>query len=208
MRCQHCVRQCARDFPLAPRTRRHASPHLRPAPCCTGLTSELGDTGPGRRTCVSPQRRTRSCTHPSFPACTLLNCPPPGPGARRARFDRPYCHTLGAGCPCQALTIHQARFRQGVEGFASTVWDSSIVLAKFIERRHREEQGAWAGARCLDLSAGCGLVAVVLAALGASVVATDLQANLPLLRKNCDANGAGAAGGWELAVELAGWGLG
>ena len=34
------------------------------------------------------------------------------------------------------------------------VWDSSIVVAKFFERWGNR----WAGKRCLDLSAGCGLV--------------------------------------------------
>lgn len=35
------------------------------------------------------------------------------------------------------------------------VWDSSIVVGKYFERRGR----SWAvGLRCLDLSAGCGLV--------------------------------------------------
>ena len=66
------------------------------------------------------------------------------------------------------------------------VWDSSIVLAKFIEA-----QGAprFAGTRCLDLSAGCGLPGLVLAKLGAAVTATDLAPNLPLLEKNSAANG-------------------
>ena len=34
------------------------------------------------------------------------------------------------------------------------VWDSSIVVAKYFERWGNR----WAGKRCLDLSAGCGLV--------------------------------------------------
>ena len=79
----------------------------------------------------------------------------------------------------------QARF--SAEGFASTVWDSAIVCAKLFEK-----QGAarWAGKRALDLSAGCGLPGLVLAKLGAAVTATDLGPNLPLLRKNAEANGA------------------
>lgn len=60
------------------------------------------------------------------------------------------------------------------------------MLAKFFER----QAAAVAGKRCLDLSAGCGLPGLVLAKLGAgAVVATDLQPNLPLLRKNAAANG-------------------
>lgn len=36
----------------------------------------------------------------------------------------------------------------------TAVWDSSIVVAKYFERWGNR----WAGKRCLDLSAGCGLV--------------------------------------------------
>lgn len=56
--------------------------------------------------------------------------------------------------PAQAieLTIHQAKF--AAEGFASTVWDSAIVVAKYAEKHAARMQGK----RVLDLSAGCGLV--------------------------------------------------
>ncbi|GBF88102.1 hypothetical protein Rsub_00814 [Raphidocelis subcapitata] len=127
----------------------------------------------------------------------------------RDRFHRPYKHTLvlpaaaesrkqqqkaqaqqqpneqGQAGSC-TLVIKQSKFN--AEGFASTVWDSSIVVAKWCE--HWAD--AVAGARCLDLSSGCGLVAIVLARLGADVVATDLAPNLPLLRENCQANAPGA----------------
>ena len=83
----------------------------------------------------------------------------------------------------EQLTIHQARFKE--QGFASTVWDSSIVLAKYLEKN----AARYAAARCLDLSAGCGLPGIVLAKLGAKVTATDLGPNLVLLEKNAKANG-------------------
>lgn len=60
------------------------------------------------------------------------------------------------------------------------------MLAKFFERQAATIEGK----RCLDLSAGCGLPGLVLSRLGAgAVVATDLAPNLPLLRKNAEANG-------------------
>ncbi|KAK9822204.1 hypothetical protein WJX81_004183 [Elliptochloris bilobata] len=46
--------------------------------------------------------------------------------------------------------------------------------------------------RCLDLSAGCGLVGLVLSALGCQVTATDLAPNLPLLAGNYKRNGLSA----------------
>lgn len=96
----------------------------------------------------------------------------------KVRFDRPYMHPFRG----EQLTIHQARFKE--QGFASTVWDSSIVLAKYLEKN----AARYAAARCLDLSAGCGLPGIVLAKLGAKVTATDLGPNLVLLEKNAKAN--------------------
>lgn len=47
--------------------------------------------------------------------------------------------------------------------------------------------------RCLDLSAGCGLVAVVMSHMRpTSVVATDLVENIPLLQRNCTQNAPAA----------------
>lgn len=80
-------------------------------------------------------------------------------------------------CHDADIVLRQAPF--GPEGFASTVWDSSIVVSKMLER----SPGLVRGKLCWDLSAGCGLVAAVMARLGAShVVASDLAPNLPLLR--------------------------
>ena len=102
------------------------------------------------------------------------------------RFEQPYEHAIGPG----SLVLVQAPF--GPEGFASTVWDSSIVLARYLETQRAdgvpEDSAAFAGARCVELGAGCGLPGLVLASLGAEVVMTDLAANLPLLRANAEAN--------------------
>ena len=66
------------------------------------------------------------------------------------------------------------------------MWDSSIVLSKYLERRFGP--AALAGRRAVELGAGCGLVSCVLAHLGADVTATDMEPNLPLLRDNLRAN--------------------
>lgn len=76
-----------------------------------------------------------------------------------------------------------------------TVWDSSIVVSKMCEW----QAARWRGKRCLDLSAGCGLVGITLRTLGAQVTATDLEPNLPLLRRNCQENGV-CDGGRRMAV--------
>ncbi|PSC72502.1 lysine methyltransferase METTL21D [Micractinium conductrix] len=114
----------------------------------------------------------------------------------KVRFDRPYLHQMSLpGGGATQLTVHQSRFKE--QGFASTVWDSSIVLAKLFEKHPQR----WAGRRCLDLSAGCGLPGLALCKLGAdAVTATDLAPNLPLLRKNAEANGC------DIAVVEHSWG--
>ena len=80
------------------------------------------------------------------------------------------------------LALAQTPFTR--EGFASTVWDSGIVMAKMVERWHGEDAATFTGRRCLELGAGCGLVSTVLGRLGGRVVATDLEVNLPLLSVN------------------------
>lgn len=78
------------------------------------------------------------------------------------RFDKPYLHPLSlpggdgqaAAAPQQQhLTVHQQRFK--AEGFASTVWDSSIVLVS----PQGWLPGWWAAAaqrQCLRLRGGAG----------------------------------------------------
>lgn len=101
------------------------------------------------------------------------------------RFYRPYRHVLGAGRCSSAPELELEQRPFGPEGFASTVWDSSIVLARMLEAL---PPGSFAGKRCVELGAGCGLVGLVLCAAGADVVLTDLPCNLRLLRANARAN--------------------
>ena len=97
----------------------------------------------------------------------------------RDRYHEPYTHALFG----HELVLEQRPF--GPEGFASTVWDSAIVLARYLE-----VQGAaqYAGARCVELGAGTGLPGLVLAALGAQVVLTDLPGTVALLELNVARN--------------------
>ena len=97
-----------------------------------------------------------------------------------ARFERPYVHSMYRDGP--TLTLQQAPFRP--EGFASTIWDSAIVLARYLER-HADQ---FRGRHCIELGAGCGLPGLVLHALGADVTLTDLEGNLELLGANARAN--------------------
>lgn len=74
----------------------------------------------------------------------------------------------------------------GVTG--AVVWDSGVVLAKFLEHSVDSQRLLLRGARAVDLGSGCGLVGCVAALLGAHVVLTDLADRLKLLRKNVALN--------------------
>ncbi|VAI00272.1 unnamed protein product [Triticum turgidum subsp. durum] len=105
------------------------------------------------------------------------------------------------------ISLHQqpSSFRgaSGVTG--AVVWDSAVVLAKFLE--HAADAGLLSvrGARAVDLGAGCGLVSAVAALLGARVLATDLPDRVRLLRKNLEEN---VGDGGSAAVAELVWGDG
>ncbi|EIE19225.1 hypothetical protein COCSUDRAFT_38412 [Coccomyxa subellipsoidea C-169] len=78
----------------------------------------------------------------------------------------------------------------------TTVWDASIVLAKFLEKNARKGEFSRAnvkGKRAIELGAGPGLGGMAFALLGAEVLLTDLADIVPLIRKNVDANFTTAA---------------
>jgi len=73
----------------------------------------------------------------------------------------------------------------------TTVWDSSIVFAKFVEQNAKRgdfSRQRLRGKQAIDLGAGMGLCGLALAAMGANVLSTDLAPVLPLLEHNCSSN--------------------
>eukprot|EP00252_Welwitschia_mirabilis_P000241 TRINITY_DN1023_c0_g1_i2.p1 TRINITY_DN1023_c0_g1~~TRINITY_DN1023_c0_g1_i2.p1 ORF type:complete len:264 (+),score=50.08 TRINITY_DN1023_c0_g1_i2:177-968(+) len=76
--------------------------------------------------------------------------------------------------------------QSGVTG--GVMWDSGVVLGKFIE--HAVDSGLLRlqGKKCVELGAGCGLVGCIAALLGGHVIMTDLFDRLKLLEKNVDEN--------------------
>jgi hypothetical protein len=70
-------------------------------------------------------------------------------------------------------------------GTGVTAWDGALLLARYLEVCSSSVRGC----RVLELGAGCGVVGIVAAALGAqSVLMTDLPSVLPLLQSNMDRN--------------------
>eukprot|EP00252_Welwitschia_mirabilis_P004567 TRINITY_DN14884_c0_g1_i1.p1 TRINITY_DN14884_c0_g1~~TRINITY_DN14884_c0_g1_i1.p1 ORF type:complete len:239 (-),score=27.45 TRINITY_DN14884_c0_g1_i1:435-1151(-) len=101
----------------------------------------------------------------------------------RDRFHLPYNHKACVNGLERDLVIFQTPFQ--TSGFASTVWDSAIVLSKYLEKWPQIVTSK----TCLELGAGCGLPGIVAACLGASsVVLTDFPENLELLQKNIESN--------------------
>ena len=101
------------------------------------------------------------------------------------RFALDYAHAFNDVDGC----AHELKFKQkkfGPEGFASTVWDSAIVMAKYIEKTYEKFRDARSA---IELGAGCGLTTAVLA-VGLKmevVVSTELEGNLELLNANVGA---------------------
>ncbi|XP_078442178.1 S-adenosyl-L-methionine-dependent methyltransferases superfamily protein [Wolffia australiana] len=90
------------------------------------------------------------------------------------------------------ITISQTPSSMSVPGVTGAVmWDSGIVLAKFLESAVDSGRLVLQGNRVVELGSGCGLVGCVAALLGARVVLTDLPDRLKLLKKNVEANATG-----------------
>ncbi|KAL2230395.1 UNVERIFIED_CONTAM: Protein N-lysine methyltransferase METTL21A [Sesamum indicum] len=91
----------------------------------------------------------------------------------------------------------------GVTG--SVMWDSGIILGKFLE--HSVESGKifLQGKNVIELGSGCGLVGCIAALLGAQVILTDLPDRLKLLKKNVETNLYGDVRGSATVNELT-WG--
>ncbi|KAJ4823956.1 hypothetical protein Tsubulata_016437 [Turnera subulata] len=88
-----------------------------------------------------------------------------------------------------SISILQSPSSLGTPGVTGSVmWDSGIVLGKFLE--HAVDSGMLdlQGKKVVELGSGCGLVGCIAALLGAQVVLTDLPDRLRLLRKNVEAN--------------------
>ncbi|KAL4438246.1 hypothetical protein ABPG77_010607 [Micractinium sp. CCAP 211/92] len=78
----------------------------------------------------------------------------------------------------------------------TTVWDASIVLAKYIEKNSRRgdfSRPKVRGKRVLELGAGMGLAGMAMALLGCEVAFTDIGDVLTLLRHNVEQNVSPAA---------------
>ncbi|XP_058199941.1 uncharacterized protein LOC131314956 [Rhododendron vialii] len=91
------------------------------------------------------------------------------------------------------LLGHQLQFSQDPNSkhLGTTVWDASMVFAKFLEkncRKGRFSPSKLKGKRAIELGAGCGVAGLGMALLGCDVVSTDQTEVLPLLMRNVERN--------------------
>ncbi|KAL8134941.1 hypothetical protein AgCh_009814 [Apium graveolens] len=91
----------------------------------------------------------------------------------------------------------------GVTG--SVMWDSGVVLAKFLEHAVDTSLIHLRHKKVVELGSGCGLVGCIAALLGAHVLLTDLPDRLKLLKKNVQENLYGNVRGSATVIELT-WG--
>ncbi|PSR89929.1 Protein N-lysine methyltransferase [Actinidia chinensis var. chinensis] len=88
---------------------------------------------------------------------------------------------------------HQLQFSQDPNSkhLGTTVWDASMVFAKFLEKNCRKGKfspSKLKGKRVIELGAGCGVAGFGMALLGCDVVSTDQTEVLPLLMRNVERN--------------------
>ncbi|KAL2613080.1 hypothetical protein R1flu_024772 [Riccia fluitans] len=104
------------------------------------------------------------------------------------RFNTPQTDGIEVDVLGHSLLIKQD---PNSKHLGTTVWDSSLVFVKFLERNCKKgefSRAKLAGKRVIELGAGCGLAGLGMALLGCDVVVTDQVEVLPLLLRNVERN--------------------
>jgi len=95
-------------------------------------------------------------------------------------------HTFEREIECNHGTL---RIKQAEVGDEScVVWDTALVLAKYLQTERFCSKEGLANKRVIELGAGTGVVGLIAAACGAHVCCTDLPAVVPLIELNRDIN--------------------
>eukprot|EP01094_Clydonella_sp_ATCC50884_P003656 TRINITY_DN12792_c0_g1_i1.p1 TRINITY_DN12792_c0_g1~~TRINITY_DN12792_c0_g1_i1.p1 ORF type:complete len:242 (+),score=83.26 TRINITY_DN12792_c0_g1_i1:111-836(+) len=108
---------------------------------------------------------------------------------RRPTFSAEHMRALSFASLGVRVRLHE----DPSSGVAGSVWESAAPVLNHILRLEHECNGYFKGKRVVDLGSGTGIVGLLLAHLGAHVVLTDLQSQLPLLRWNAQQNFADPA---------------
>lgn len=71
---------------------------------------------------------------------------------------------------------------------SGVVWDSALLMAKYLEYYCHCNQRTMIDSNVIELGSGTGFVGIWCATMGASVMLTDLQASIPLIKLNIEKN--------------------
>ncbi|CAI0472770.1 unnamed protein product [Linum tenue] len=116
-------------------------------------------------------------------------------GIQQPTFSKPNAYVaqsslqLSLDACGHSLSILQSPSSLGTPGVTGSVmWDSGIVLGKFLEHAVDSKMLVLQGKKAIELGSGCGLVGCIASLLGAEVILTDLPDRLRLLKKNVESN--------------------
>ncbi|CAN1159300.1 Protein N-lysine methyltransferase METTL21A [Linum perenne] len=116
-------------------------------------------------------------------------------GIQQPTFSKPNAYVSQASLQLRidacghSLNILQSPSSLGSPGVTGSVmWDSGIVLGKFLEHAVDSKKLVLQGKKVIELGSGCGLVGCIASLLGAEVILTDLPDRIRLLKKNVETN--------------------
>jgi predicted nicotinamide N-methyase len=116
----------------------------------------------------------------------------------KEKFDDAFEWVIGG----RTMRIHQAYAWASVDTVGLTVWDASLVLAKYVEHKYGPE--GLVGKRAIELGSGCGVAGIAAAFLGAATTLTDWELVMPLLSRNAAENAPVSLG--PLTAQRLKWG--
>ncbi|KAL6548589.1 hypothetical protein OROGR_008534 [Orobanche gracilis] len=103
----------------------------------------------------------------------------------------------------RSISIRQSPASLATPGVTGSVmWDSGIVMGKFLEHSVELGEVSLHGKKVVELGSGCGLVGCIAALLGAQVILTDLPDRMKLLKKNVETNLYGDVRGTAMVKQL------
>ncbi|KAL6540734.1 hypothetical protein OROMI_024617 [Orobanche minor] len=107
------------------------------------------------------------------------------------RAIKPFSLKLTKSITIRCSSISSVSADPNSKHLGTTVWDASMVFAKFLEkncRKGRFSPSKLKGKRVIELGAGCGVAGFGMALLGCDVVSTDQTEVLPLIMRNAERN--------------------
>jgi len=105
------------------------------------------------------------------------------------RFYAPYNHPLNEQTILARNGDQKTIYVEQAKSNSKTVWDSSIVLAKYLELLFNKDSSKFTSStKCLEIGCGCGLPGLLLSYVGCKVVFTDLPEVLHVVQDSIKRN--------------------